>query len=305
MNQKKFNPAVRIMLSIIINFTVMFTILGICLAAGIVDRLRTDYSLLATMNMVVGIVLGGTTLLVYRFLDKGNPFKLGFGIRRKDIGFATVVLVVSAIIAWGFIWTMSQSVSLGVVFHYEKLANLSFLLLLGYGCVGWVIGVLQEEVLNRGYFFANMNKMNVIAMFLISNLLFALTHIPTRGFHPTELIVHFVGGLTYGYVYYKSGSLWMSTILHGFHNFLLDILFNNNYSVTLVSIGRQLMNGEKLIQQILLTVAIVLITHLFYGKSGVWTPAQNLRKLWESHGKLEINEVATKQKNWYREKDFS
>lgn len=286
MNQKKFNPAIRITLAIVIYFTVMFVVLGICLAAGIVDRLRTDYALLAVMNIVAGVVIGGAVMLVYRLLDRGNPLQFGFQIRKKDIGFAVVIIVISALIAWGFALMMGQDEQVTAEFHYDKLVSLSFIWLLVLGCVGWIVGVLQEELLNRSYFFANLNRMSVIVMFVVSNVLFSLTHVPTNGFHPVQLLIHFVGGLAYGYVYFKSGSIWLAAIVHGVHNFLLDILFNNDYSVSLVTFGRQLTDGEKLIQQVLLVAVILLITHLFYGKNGIWTPASNLSKLWNRNDSI-------------------
>lgn len=73
---QKFNPAIRITLAIVTYFTAMFTVLGICLAAGLVDRLRTDYALLAVMNMVAGLVIGGTVMFVYCLLGRENPFRV-------------------------------------------------------------------------------------------------------------------------------------------------------------------------------------------------------------------------------------
>lgn len=277
---KKFNPAIRIVMTILIYFTAMFTVLGICLWVGIVEKLRTDYSLLAIMNIVAGVVIGGTVLLVYRWLDKRNPFKLGFQIRRKDVGFASVIIVVFTLIVWGFAWTVGQDNVINAEFHYDKLLNLSYLSLLVLGFVGWFIGVLQEEILNRGYFFANLKQMSVIAMFIISNLIFSLTHVPTSGFHPDELLIHFIGGLSYGYVYFKSGSLWLSTLVHGTHNLLLDVLFNNDYSVTLVTFAQQLTNNEKLLLQIILFFITIVITALFYGKGRLLKPAKNLSEHW-------------------------
>lgn len=279
---KKFNPTIRIILTIVIYFCVMFTVLGICLAAGIVDRLRTDYGLLAIMNIVAGVVIGGTVLLVYRLLDKRNPLKLGFQIRKKDIGFAFAIIVIFSLIVWGFALTIGQDESINAEFHYEKLLSISYLLLLVLGFVGWFIGVLQEEILNRGYFFANLNHMAVIPMFLISNLIFSLTHVPTSGFHPVQLLIHFIGGLSYGYVYFKSGSLWLSTAVHGTHNFLLDILFNNDYSVTLVTFEQQLTDIDKLVLQVILFVVTVIVTAVFYGKNGFLMPAKTLSEHWKN-----------------------
>lgn len=289
MKQPRFNPAVRISLAILIYFAAMFSFLAIVLACGAVDRLRTDYALLSMMNILVGLVLCSATMLAYRWLDRGNPFKLGFGIRKKDFGFILAAVVLSVLGACGFTWTMSLDASLGAVFHFEKLMDAQIVLLIALGCAGWLFGTLQEEVLDRGYFFANMSRMRVPAIFLVSNAIFALTHIPTRWFHPVELMIHFIGGIGYAYVYFKSGSLWLSTAVHGIHNLLLDLLFNNDYSVTLVTFGRQLTDADKLAQQSILIAAMLMLTYLFYGKNGALTPASNLKQLWrERQDRLEV-----------------
>jgi membrane protease YdiL (CAAX protease family) len=129
---------------------------------------------------------------------------------------------------------------LNAQFHFGKLTELSFLLVLMLGWTGWLFSTMQEEVLNRGYFFANLNRLGPLRMILLSSFIFSLTHVMTKGFHPVPLLIHLVGGIGYGYVYLKSGSLWMSAVMHSLHNFFLDILFNNDYAVTLVTFSHKL-----------------------------------------------------------------
>jgi len=278
---KRFNPPVRITLTIIIYFISMFSCLGIFAAFHTVNRLKTDYGFLAFGNIIVGIVLSGAVFLAYRFFDKGKPLQLGFSFKKKDLVFVLVVIIISIFVAVAFIWGISERNDLGTNYHFSKLKSGSYLLLIMFGCIGWLIGTFQEEVLDRGYFFANLHQLGFAWMFLTSNIIFSITHIPTKGFHPIELLIHIVTGIGYGYVYYKSGSLWLSTIVHGFHNFLLDILFNNDYSVTLITFHTQLTDANKLVQQTILVSLILLITHLFYGKNGAFTPAKNLSELWK------------------------
>jgi len=287
---KRYNTVTRITLTIVIYFISMFSCLGIFAAFHTVNRLKTDYGFLAFGNIIVGIILSGAVFLAYRFLDRGKPLQLGFRFQKKDIGFALVAIIISTIAAVAFIWVMNKNSELGMVYHFAKLKNGSYLWLIIFGCIGWIFGILQEEVLDRGYFFANLHRLGFVGMFVISNVIFSITHIPTKGFHPIELLIHIVGGIGYGYVYYKSGSLWLSAIVHGFHNFLLDILFNNHYSVTLVTFSTQLTDTNKLVQQVILILLILLITYLFYGKNGAFTPAKNLAQLWKKDSKSLSNQ---------------
>lgn len=139
---------------------------------------------------------------------------------------------------------------------------------------------MQEEVLNRGYMFANLHRLRPLGMLLAASFLFALTHIPTKGLHMYPLLIHFIGGLCYGYVYLKSGSLWISSAVHAAHNWALDLWFNDDYGVSLVSFAVPLTDGTKLLQQALLVLLILVLTYGFYGRNGIWTPADNLNALW-------------------------
>lgn len=284
MNLKRFNTVVRLVLVVIFYFIVMYCFLGILLLAGGVDKVRTDYAFLAAMNILIGIILTASTLFFYKIVDRGNPFKLGFTFRKKDFGFSLIVCMISLLIIVGFIWIKSHDEHIGMSFHFDKLNSIPFLILLVFACLAWMFSVLQEEVLVKGYFFANLHHLGIIGMLIVSNIIFSLTHIPTKGFHPIELLIHFIGGLAYGYIYLKSGSLFVSAAVHGFHNFILDILFNADYNVTLVTFNSALTDVDKLILQTITAILLLLATYLMYGRqNGVLTPADNLQRLWHNN----------------------
>lgn len=274
---KRFNPAVRILLAIVFYFVVMFSFLGILALLGQVDRVRTDYGFLASMNILVGITLCASTFVVYRVLDGGKPLQLGFGIKQRDFGFLLAALPSSLVGAAAFTWLYGGHAE--AEFHLAKLADGSFVLLLAYGLFGWLIGVLQEETLCRGYFMANLQRFGIVGMIVLSSLIFTLTHIPTKGLHPVQSAVHLLGGICYAYIYLKSGSLWVSAAVHAMHNFALDILFNDDYSVSLVSFGQPLTDVDKLLQQLVLAAVVMLIARFVYGGKAL-APAANLQRLW-------------------------
>ena len=294
MKLKRFNTVVRLVLVVIFYFIVMYCFLGTLLLAGGVEKVQTDYAFLAVMNILIGLILPASTLFFYKIVDRGNPFELGFTFRKKDFAFSIIVCLIALLTLAGLLWIKSFEESIGMSFHFDKLNSVPFLLLLAFACIAWMVSVLQEEVLVKGYFFANLHHLGIIGMLIVSNIIFSLTHIPTKGFHPIELLIHFVGGLAYGYIYLKSGSLFVSTIVHGFHNFILDILFNANYDVTLVTFNSALTDVDKLILQIVTAILLLIATYLIYGRqNGILTPADNLQRVWYN------NNVMTTQKNSY------
>lgn len=266
---------------LLIYFGVMYTFLGILVWMGVIGRVSDDYGFLASMNIVVGILLSATVMLTYRWKDGGHPLHFGWRLTGKDGRFLLAGLAASAVLAVLFTWGAGIDKAVQAEFLWSKLGNGSFVLLLLYGALGWFIGVMQEEVLNRAYMFRVMHGIGPAGVILLSSFLFSLTHIPTKGFDPVSLAIHFIGGVGYAYVYLKSGSLLVSTAVHAFHNLLLDVLFNNDYSISLVSFHRGLLETDKLLQQVILIGAIMLIAGFVYRGKGMLAPADHLKAaLW-------------------------
>ncbi len=277
----RFNPFARISMAIVAYFVSMFAFLGVLAVMDQLERVRTEYAFLASMNVLVGLWLTAAVFAAYKLLDRGRPFRLGFAVRRKDLAFAAAAVTASMTTAIVFAFAAaSREPGLGTVFRLEKLGDTAFLGAAAYGFLGWLIASMQEEVLNRGYMFANLHRLRPLGMLLAASFLFALTHIPTKGLHMYPLLIHFIGGLCYGYVYLKSGSLWISSAVHAAHNWALDLWFNDDYGVSLVSFAVPLTDGTKLLQQALLVFLILVLTYGFYGRNGIWTPADNLNALW-------------------------
>lgn len=95
--------------------------------------------------------------------------------------------------------------------------------LLVIGLIGIFIQTSTEEMLFRGYItqFTRRFSKNVYVFLFMPALLFALPHIgniSALGGGILVLVPYLVSGLLYGWVAYRTGSLWMSVGLH----------FNNN-----------------------------------------------------------------------------
>ncbi|MEC0241035.1 type II CAAX endopeptidase family protein [Paenibacillus dokdonensis] len=282
--KRTLNNSLRIFLKIftmlLIYFGVMYTFLGILVWLGVIDRVSEDYGFLASMNIVVGILLSATVMIVYRWKEGGRPLHFGWRLTSRDGAFLMAGLVASTLMAVLFTWGAGADKAVHAEFLWNKLQSSSFILLLLYGALGWFVGALQEEVLDRGYYFRVLEGIGPAGVILLSSFIFSLTHIPTKGFDPVSLAIHFIGGVGYGYVYLKSGSLLVSTAVHAFHNLLLDVLFNNDYNISLVSFHQGLLETDKLIQQVILISAVMAIAGFIYRGKGVMAPADNLKALW-------------------------
>lgn len=96
---------------------------------------------------------------------------------------------------------------------------------LKYLCFIWVSAAFGEEVLFRGFLFRQFNmllpdfRFKTIFIIILTALLFSLPHIYLG---PAGLIMTFIFGLMFGFIYIKCQyNLWVTIVLHG----LVDSLF--------------------------------------------------------------------------------
>ncbi|MED4600269.1 hypothetical protein P9314_06080, partial [Paenibacillus validus] len=88
----RFNPFARISMAIVAYFVSMFAFLGVLAVMDQLERVRTEYAFLASMNVLVGLWLTAAVFAAYKLLDRGRPFRLGFAVRRKDLAFAAAAV---------------------------------------------------------------------------------------------------------------------------------------------------------------------------------------------------------------------
>ncbi len=127
------------------------------------------------------------------------------------VGVGIVVIVGSAIIdaalqAIGIHQTQEKM--------FEGVLNASIPQFIGVLLAGAVIAPIAEEIFFRGYVFtAGRQTYGLIPAFALSALLFAFAHLNAEAFIPILLI-----GLTFCYVYWKTGSLVPSMVAHMMNN---------------------------------------------------------------------------------------
>lgn len=279
--RKRWSSTVRIMISIMLTNILIAAFVGLLLLFGRFDDIQTNFYFAHTIYTAMGVL--NTLLIFWLFLkvDKQNPWKLGFGIKGKDFAFVGAAIPLSFAVVLLFIWILDR---LGIVtaeFHFEKVLSGSFYQVVSIAAVSYFFAALKEEVLARGYFLANLQRFSIPKAILISSLLFMALHFVMGDLDPFKAASWFKGGIVYAYIYIKSGSLTVSTIVHAVHNLVNDLVIHGAEGA-LVLLTTKVTTADKLFYEIALGTLLLVLTYIFYGKNGVFTPAENIKQLWRN-----------------------
>lgn len=273
------NSFLRIGVAILGTNVILIGLTGILIWLNLFDDLQTNFGFAHFMYATLGVL---NTLFIFWFfrkVDKKNPWLLGFGVSKKDLFFSVVAVIVSLFTVLAFIWAMDYLGIVEATYHFVQVFHLDFYRLLGIAMVGWFFAALKEEVLARGYFLANLQKFSLPTAILISALLFMALHFVMGDLDPFKAASWLKGGIVYAYIYVKSGSLTVATIVHAAHNHVNDLVIHGNDGA-LVLLSTNITTADKLIYEFVLSVLLLVLTYLFYGKNGWLTPAENLKQLW-------------------------
>lgn len=248
-------------------------VLGGAVALGLYQTVIDSYALRMVANALVGVVVL-LLLLPYAALVGGVPLRgFGFGWERRDTAALALGAVVTFALHWASIWLLDGTGmrEVSAVAPVWSLVAVAF--------VGQA-GTFFEEVLFRGYVLTRLRRLGVGRAILISAVLFCLVHIPVRGV--SHLVLSWlIGGLVYGYVYLRSGSLWVAGGFHLFHNVAADLFLYSDNGVALVQFATPLGLVEKLAVKLLLAGLVVLVTLVVYGRGARFLePSPRLARRW-------------------------
>lgn len=287
--EKKLGIYKKITLIHLLFLLVMLVFAGGYAMFGLLDHIRTDITLLHFNNILMGATLTILVLYVFSKNNKVSVKRLGWHLTLKDLYFILVVFFVTLCTLGLFIIVLKQNKTLNVTLRLDRFKEFPYYLLLLWAVLGWMLAALKEEVLSRGFVLFNLTQMNIGKMILVSAVVFMVLHIPTNGFDVFKMFSWFMGGVVYAYIYIKSGSLSVATIIHMIHNFLNDWVIGNNSQFAIVELSQKLAPDDKLIYELILKVVILIFTIAFYGRSGLTTPAPNLKELWFKNDRSKVD----------------
>ncbi len=236
-----------------------------------------DYVTQMVGNATLGVVVG-MALLLYGTYIGGMPLRTSaFGWNTRDSMYTGAMILLTLGMAAGTMLLLDRMGRHAVTFVAP---NWGFLAL---GLVGQ-IGVLHEELLFRGYILPRVYRHGGPAVAIgISAVLFTLMHIPFRG-AGFMTVSWLLGGLLYGYLYLKSGSLVVPIATHAIHNWALDLFMYSREGVSLFHFAATRLVGiEKMGFALALTVVLGGLMYILYGRGkGVLAPSPRFATQWRA-----------------------
>lgn len=275
------NKPFRIFSSIVLTNVLIIAMVGVLIYLNLFDDLKTDFLFAHSMYFTLGVLNTVLLFILIRVVDKKNPWQLGFGLTKKDAIFSLIATALSLLCVLTFIFILDYLNIVVAQFTFKKVLTIDFYWLLGIAMIGWFFAALKEEVLARGYFMMNLTRFSIVNMILISAFLFMALHFVMGDFDPFKAASWFKGGIVYAYIYLKSGSLTVATIVHAAHNLVNDLVIHGSEGA-IVLLNTKVTTADKLYYEIGLSLVLLALTYLFYGKNGILTPAENLKKFWNA-----------------------
>lgn len=264
----------RIAGAILLIFLLAGAIVGVLAALDLTQSVLGRYTPGMFLAGFMGILFAAALLWYIRAFGDMRISDLGFHWRSRHAGFIAMIVPLTLAMAWGYMMALDS-------FGFRSLGlNVPQWSAIAAGIIG-SLSILHEEILNRGYIMTMFRRRySVGAALLISSFLFMLIHIPTRGL--SYLVITWFGmGLVYGYLYLKSGSLWVAYAFHAVHNFAADLLMYTNNEIGLFQFDPALGAAGHLPFRLILALTAIGLIYLWYGRGTPFlAPAPELARSW-------------------------
>jgi membrane protease YdiL (CAAX protease family) len=209
-----------------------------------------------TLNLVILV----TTFVLFRKLDGKSPRAMGFRFDDRDIIYSLVVLGVAHLVS--FLIARRHAAGTTVTEPARKHAGIFPFLFI---TATLFLGAWQEEVVFRGYLFANLAGHGALTALAISTVLFTLVHFVAQRPSLWKGIDRALGGIVLGVVYLLSGSIWVATLTHFAGNLANVALLLGPSGFSLLPAERPVAPRTRSAYYLLLSIVVVALAALFYG----------------------------------------
>ena len=214
-----------IFLSIIISF--VYGIL-VVLTSGLTDpvaltqRLMNDSVFTALSGIMQNVAVIISVIIFWKVFDKKPLKDMGlssFKHGSRDLIYGLVLGAVTISVVF-VVFLLSGQIS---VANDLFKPNISWILLLDL--VLMIFVGFGEEMFSRGYCMSVLRKSNVILIFVVPNLIFALLHISNNDFSFIPLINIFLVGVLFSLMFLRRGNIWMPIGYHITWNYFQGSVF--------------------------------------------------------------------------------
>ncbi len=221
---------------LVISFIIQVIIAVIFIVVNIINNRTADFSevdywelyetidlgLLISLSVIISAVICTGILLLFIKTRRGATIADYLGL--KPFGIWTLLVALAVSIAYIAISSLVHSLlesSVDTDVMVEAYTTTAWSALFWMAVV--VFAPVFEEVLFRGFLFEGFrnSRAGVTGAVILTSLLWAGSHLQYQIFDITSI---FALGIILGIVRYRTGSLWIPLIMHGFNN-LLAVLF--------------------------------------------------------------------------------
>lgn len=181
-----------------------------------------DYWKYIYHNFIPLFLFFGLGLLFIKFVLKDKLSNYGLGMGNKKAGLKLLLIASPILILAGLttVWDTDMNsmypLARNVIFAPIGLVLLYYISYLAY-YVGW-------EFLFRGLMIFSLEKRGALLSIMVSTMISALIHSSIAGFGKpfAETASAIVAGIAFGYVAYKTKSIWYSFFMHAIVGFSTD-----------------------------------------------------------------------------------
>lgn len=174
------------------------------------------------VTLVYGVVAIAGTLLLFKLLYRRSTRELGLTSKKRIptflYGLVGGFLAIASMLVILVITTQATVTDISI----ERLLSLSMVAQFLSVCVF----VFSEELTARGFFMTALKTTrNRLLILLIPATIFALLHLMNGGVTAFSLTNTFLVGVLFGYMFIKSGTLWLPVGFHIAWNFFIGDVF--------------------------------------------------------------------------------
>jgi len=181
------------------------------------------------VTLVYGVISIAGFLLLFKLLYKRKFRQLGMIPEKGVLSFLGGFLGGFASVAFIFVFLLAANQAAITSVNLERLLSFAIVAELLSVCVF----MFSEELLARGFFMTALKTTrNNGVILLVPAAIFALLHLMNDGITAMSLINTFIAGLLFGYMFVRSGALWLSTGYHVAWNFFMGDMFGMGTSGT-------------------------------------------------------------------------
>lgn len=203
--------------------------------------------------------------LIMRFWDQESILQLGFSLDTPELIFSVLALIISVSLALIFVWFLHSRKILSLKWAGFSMPGNKKLTSITLGYTVLFVAALQEEIMFRGYFVYLLLPAGFWYALIISALLFTLWHFLTNKVNIFQFTDWLLGGIMLFYIYWLSGSIWVSALVHFSRNLTNVLVFNISGSNSVIRYENPISPSYKTLYTILYSIVIMLTGYLYFG----------------------------------------